>query len=84
MNIATALAIAGLSGVLLIEQADANNRRYRDDGGYYRSTSPRVIRERQRHRHTFDETQYYERLSEKIPLGTDAWWRQRQLENPVR
>ena len=30
-----------------------------------------------------DETQYYERLSEKIPFGSGTWWRQRQLENPV-
>ena len=30
-----------------------------------------------------DETQYYERLSEKIPFGSGTWWRQKQLENPV-
>jgi hypothetical protein len=39
----------------------------------YRNTSPR----------DFDETQYYERLSEKIPFGTSAWWRQKQLESPT-
>ena len=30
----------------------------------------------------FDETQYFERLSERIPFGTPAWWRQKQLEGP--
>jgi len=30
-----------------------------------------------------DETQYYERLSEKIPFGSSTWWRQKQLENPT-
>ena len=80
----TAFALAALAGALLVEQADANDRRYSERDEYYRSNSPRVIRERQKHRDTFDETQYYERLSEKIPLGTAAWSRQRQLENPDR
>ena len=31
----------------------------------------------------FDETRYYERLSEKIPFGSATWWRQKQLENPT-
>lgn len=45
------------------------------------SRSPSAIAERQKHKRTFDETQYYERLSEKIPFGTDAWWRQKQIED---
>ncbi len=43
-------------------------------------TSPSAIAARQRHKETFDETQYYERLSEQIPFGSAAWWRQKQLE----
>lgn len=42
---------------------------------------PAAIAERQRHKSTFDETQYFERLSEKIPFGSDAWWRQKQMED---
>lgn len=45
------------------------------------SRSPSAIAERQRHKKTFDETRYYERLSEKIPFGTPAWWRQREIES---
>jgi len=84
MKSTIALAFAGLAGVLLIQQAEANDRRYHDQDGYYQSTSPRAIRERQKHKHTFDETQYYERLSEEIPFGTAAWWRQKQFENTPR
>ena len=58
--------------------------KYDRDGRYYSSNrSPSAIAERQRHRRTFDENDYYERLSEKIPLGTAAWWRQKQRENPT-
>jgi hypothetical protein len=42
--------------------------------------APSAIAARQRHKETFDETQYYERLSEQIPFGSAAWWRQKQLE----
>ena len=43
--------------------------------------SPSAIAERQKHKSTFDDTHYYERLSEKIPFGSDAWWRQKQIED---
>ena len=42
-----------------------------------RSTSTKVYGSR-----PFDETQYYERLSERIPFGAPAWCRQKQLEGP--
>jgi hypothetical protein len=51
---------------------------------YYNYYSPSAIAERQRHASTFDETQYYERDSRKIPFGTAAWWRQLDLENSGR
>jgi hypothetical protein len=51
---------------------------------YYNYYSPSAIAERQRHASTFDETQYYERDSRKIPFGTAAWWRQMDLENNSR
>jgi len=82
---ATAIALALALLALSIGWATAQESRYRDRDGYYRTNPPpSVIRERQRHKHTFDETQYYERLSEQIPFGTAAWWRQKQLENPDR
>ena len=42
--------------------------------------SPSVVAERQRNASTFDETQYYEHDSRKIPFGTAAWWRQLEIE----
>jgi hypothetical protein len=30
---------------------------------------------------SFDPAQYYERLSTRIPFGTQAWWGQKDLEN---
>ena len=81
----TTLALAALAAIVSVGQASATESRYRDRDGYYRTNPPpSVVRERQRHKHTFDETQYYERLSEQIPFGTAAWWRQKQLENPDR
>ena len=65
----SAALMLGIAGT-----ADAQSKKKYD---YY---SPSAIAERQRHASTFDETQYYERLSEKIPFGTNAWWRQRERE----
>jgi hypothetical protein len=82
-----AVVTALLSVVLvagLASAADADNtkkRRYSDEGRYHSHRSPSRIAERQRHKSTFDETEYYERDSNKIPLGTAAWWRQKELEN---
>ena len=50
----------------------------------YQDNSPSAIAERQRHASTFDETQYYERDSNKIPFGTAAWWRQKETESGIR
>ncbi len=41
---------------------------------------PSRLAERQSHKETFDETQYYERDSNAIPFGTAAWWRQKEFE----
>jgi hypothetical protein len=76
-----ALSVALIAGLAGTADAYRNKKRYSDEHGLYGYRSPSSIAERQRHRSTFDETQYYERLSEKIPLGTDAWWRQKQIEN---
>jgi hypothetical protein len=68
------LSVALIAG--LASAADADNtkkRRYSDDGKYHGYRSPSSIAERQRHKSTFDETEYYERDSNKIPLGTAAW-----------
>jgi hypothetical protein len=43
--------------------------------------SPAVVAERQRNASTFDETQYYEVDSRKLPFGSAAWWRQMQQES---
>jgi hypothetical protein len=43
--------------------------------------SPSVVAERQRKASTFDETQYYEVDSRKLPFGSAAWWRQMQQES---
>jgi hypothetical protein len=43
--------------------------------------SPSDVAERQRKASTFDETQYYEVDSRKLPFGSAAWWRQMQQES---
>jgi hypothetical protein len=45
------------------------------------SYSPATVAERQRHAKTFDETQYHEVDSRRLPFGSAAWWRQLQQEN---
>jgi hypothetical protein len=42
--------------------------------------SPSAIAERQRHARTFDNTQYFEHDSNKIPFGTLEWWDQKARE----
>lgn len=51
---------------------------------YYTYNSPSAIAEQQRHAKTFDETEYYERDSRKIPFGTAEWWRQMEREGKGR
>jgi hypothetical protein len=50
----------------------------------YSDNSPSAIAARQRNARTFDETQYYERDSRRIPIGTRAWWDQKEFEGPRR
>jgi hypothetical protein len=59
--------------------ADAQSRYDRDGKSYNGNRSPSIAA-RQRHDRAFDESQYYERLSEKVPFGTAAWWRQKERE----
>jgi hypothetical protein len=78
-KLAAALLAASLAGGLA--NADAQTDKKRKSHDARKSGSPSAVAERQRHKSTFDETLYYERLSEKIPFGTPAWWRQKELEN---
>jgi len=79
-KITVALLAAMLAtGPAIATDAAGTKKRKAEDRHY--SPSPSAIAERQKHKRTFDETQYYERLSEKIPFGTDAWWRQKQTED---
>jgi len=79
-KLAAALLVALLAGGLA-NPAEAQSDKKRKGQDARKSGSPSAVAERQRHKSTFDDTQYYERLSEKIPFGTPAWWRQRELEN---
>ena len=78
--ILTALVSAALvAGIAGSASADQTRKKYRDNARYY-DNSPSAIAERQRNKRTFDENQYYERDSNKIPFGTAAWWRQKDFE----
>jgi hypothetical protein len=70
------LSVAFTAGGVWV--ADAQSTYDRDGKRSKRSVSG--IAERQRHKQTFDESKYYERLSESIPFGTAAWWRQKERE----
>jgi hypothetical protein len=70
--------LTGLAGA-----ASAHSKKHRGQAKYY-DNSQSAVAERQRHRRTFDETQYYERDSRKIPFGTPAWWRQKEFESGSR
>lgn len=76
-----ALAVASVLAVAAIPELSAAEAKKPKDTASRSSTSPSAIAERQRNKDTFDETQYYERLSEKVPFGSAAWWRQKQLES---
>jgi hypothetical protein len=76
-----ALAAASALAIAVVPDLSAAEARKKPSDAVSRAgKSPSVIAERQRHKDTFDETQYYERLSEQIPFGSAAWWRQKQLE----
>jgi hypothetical protein len=75
LSFAVVLGIAGT--------ADAKSKK-RHLYSLYQYNSPSAIAERQRHASTFDETQYYEHDSRKIPFGTATWWRQLDIEGSGR
>jgi hypothetical protein len=78
--LASLLSLAFVFGIA--GSADAKSKkRYYDYNSYW---SPSAIRQRQRHASTFDETQYYEHDSRKIPFGTATWWRQLEIEGSGR
>jgi hypothetical protein len=74
----SAALVLGIAGA-----ADAKSKQkvtyyyYYYDNSYY---SPSSIAARQSHAKTFDETEYYERDSRKIPFGSAEWWRQMERE----
>jgi hypothetical protein len=75
------MILAGLlSAAFVFAIAGAADAKTKKKYRYYNYNSPSAIAERQRHASTFDETQYYERDSRKIPFGTAAWWRQKERE----
>jgi hypothetical protein len=62
--------------------ADAKSKKKTQQASQSRSHyySPSVVADRQRNAGTFDETQYYEVDSRRLPFGSAAWWRQIQQE----
>jgi hypothetical protein len=78
LTAALALGVAGT--------ANAQSKTYRTYTyyTYVDDDSPSAIAKRQRHARTFDETEYYERDSRKIPFGTAEWWRQMDREGGGR
>ena len=46
--------------------------------------SASAVVDRQRNATTFDETQYYEVDSRRLPFGSAAWWRQLEREGSGR
>jgi len=61
--------------------ADAKSKKKRQVSHIYsQNYSPATVAERQRRAGTFDETQYYEVDSRRLPFGSAAWWRQLQQE----
>ena len=76
---ASLLAVLLAAGPAIAAEDGATKKRRADARQV--NPGPSAVAERQKHKRTFDETQYYERLSEKIPFGSDAWWRQKQIED---
>ena len=78
-GVLSAALVLGLAGA-----ADAKSKKKVTSYDYYSYYAPSAIAERQRHASTFDETEYYERDSRKIPFGTAEWWRQMEREGNGR
>jgi hypothetical protein len=81
LTVALALGIAGTADASSKKKKTYRTYTYYT---YVDSDSPSAIARRQRHASTFDETQYYERDSRKIPFGTAEWWRQMEREGGGR
>lgn len=80
-NILTGLlSLALVFGAATTADAKSKKKRqaYQSQANSY---SPAAVAERQRRASTFDETQYYEVDSRRLPFGSAAWWRQIQQEN---
>jgi len=63
--------------------ADAKSKKKKHQHASYSRAqyySPSEVADRQRRASTFDETQYYEVDSRRLPFGSAAWWRQIQQE----
>jgi hypothetical protein len=80
--------LTGLLSLFLVfgaaATADAKQKKKRPQetsSGRSQYYSPSVVAERQRSAGTFDETQYHEVDSRRLPFGSAAWWRQLQQEN---
>jgi len=75
----SAALVLGLAGA-----ANAKSKKKVIYYDYYSYYSPSAIAQRQSYASTFDETEYYERDSRKIPFGTAEWWRQMEREGNGR
>ena len=78
------LSMALLLGIAGTADAAKARKKSKSYDTSYQYNSPSAIADRQRNARTFDETQYYERDSNKIPFGTMAWWRQKEREGSAR
>jgi hypothetical protein len=76
------LSLALVLGVAATAADAKPKKKKQQQASYSRSQyySPSVVAERQRNARTFDETQYYEVDSRRLPFGSAAWWRQIQQE----
>ena len=71
----SATLMLGIAGAA---QANKSKKRQGQPAAQKSSSDPR--RTRQSDAQTFDETQYYERDSNRIPFGTRTWWDRKTLE----
>jgi hypothetical protein len=76
------LSAALMLGVAGTADAKSKKKDVYNDSSWF--DSPSAIAARQRDASTFDGTQYYERDSRKIPIGTAAWWQQMEREGSRR
>ena len=74
--------LLSLALVFAAGTADAKPKKKKQQASQSRSHyySPSEVADRQRNAGTFDETQYYEVDSRRLPFGSAAWWRQIQQE----